>query len=301
LPPNLRIPPGGHYRFSIGGLAVELTAKLSMEFPVELPGAFASFETDRRQTDLHIVADSRRSIGETRATACYDSGHNWLLRKAEGRTRFESYHPFCRLLVTATESRGFKRYDLLFDEGNWSRLRDLGGHSWFQLPHPLDQLLFLAPLARVGAFLLHAAGAVIDGKAFVFAGHSGDGKTTLSRLLAAEGLPLLSDERIALRKEKIGFRAYGTPWPGEGQIVSPSSYPLAGVFILKKAHRNRALDGRASVLAAELLSRAIVPYYLPRETDSILGLVNDLVTSLPLRELEFSLSGGLLPILARAA
>ncbi len=81
---------------------------------------------------------------------------------------------------------------------------------------PLDQLLFLAPLAHTNGLLLHASGAVIDGKAFVFAGHSGDGKTTLSRLLAAEGLELLSDERIALRREGESFRAYGTPWPGEG-------------------------------------------------------------------------------------
>jgi hypothetical protein len=165
----------------------------------------------------------------------------------------------------------------------------------------MHQLVLLAPLARESGLLLHASGAVIDGRAFVFAGHSGDGKTTLSRLLAAEGLELLSDERIALRKQGDGFRAYGTPWPGEGEIVSSASYPLAGVFILRKADRHRVREGRPSLLAAELLSRAIVPYYFGQETQTILSLVHDLALSAPLRQLEFSLADGLLPILARAA
>jgi len=279
-----------------------VTAKLSIRSSLEFPGHFACFETLATSPEIQIVADSRSSIGPTSAPQIYDSGLNWRVRESGGRVTFESYHPFAGLMVTAS-SLDFRRYDLLFHEENWERIWNLarGSHSGFQIPHPLHQLLFLPPLAREAGLLLHASGAVIGGKAFVFAGHSGDGKTTLARLLAAEGLELLSDERIALRKEGNAFRAYGTPWPGEGEVVSPSSYPLAGVFILRKAQRHRVLAGRGSVLAAELLSRAIVPYYFRRETDSILGLVHDLATSIPLRELEFSLSGGLIPLLARAA
>ncbi len=281
-----------------------------MKAPLELPGPFASFEVSGEASvetgdspEIRIAADSQPSIPTTSAALAYESGLNWLVRKAEGCTLFECYHPYLGRLVMATASPGFQNYELVFDEANWGRLwsREPAGHSAFQLPHPLDQLLFLAPLARANGLLLHASGAVIDGKAFVFAGHSGDGKTTLSRLLAAEGLELLSDERIALRLEGDSFRAYGTPWPGEGDVMSSSSYPLAGVFLLKKGDRHRVHAGRPSLLAAELLSRAIVPYYLAEETQDILEVVHRLASSVPLRELEFSLSGGLLPILARAA
>jgi hypothetical protein len=303
---NLSIPPGGHRRFSIAGIAAEITVAASMKAPLELPGPFASFEASVETGDspeIRIAADSRASIPPTSAALAYESGLNWRVRKAEGRTIFECYHPQRGRLVIATASPGFQHYELVFDEANWGQLwsREPAGHSGFQLPHPLDQLLFLAPLARANGLLLHASGAVIDGKAFVFAGHSGDGKTTLSRLLAAEGLELLSDERIALRLEGDSFRAYGTPWPGEGDVVACSSYPLAGVFLLKKGDRHRVHAGRPSLLAAELLSRAIIPYYLAEETQNILEVVHHLVSSVPLRELEFSLSGGLLPILARAA
>jgi len=307
---NLSIPPGGHRRFSIAGIAADVTVGAGMKAPLEFPGPFASFEVSGEASvetgdspEITIATDSLASIPPTGAAVAYESGLNWLVRKAEGRTLFECYHPYRGQLVLATASPGFQHYELVFDEANWGKLwsREPDGHSDFQLPHPLDQLLFLAPLARANGLLLHASGAVIDGKAFVFAGHSGDGKTTLSRLLAAEGLELLSDERIALRREGESFRAYGTPWPGEGDVVSSSSYPLAAVFLLKKGDRHRVNGGRPSLLAAELLSRAIVPYYLAEETQNVLEVVHHLASSVPLRELEFSLADGLLPILSRAA
>ena len=273
-----------------------------MKSAFELPGEFAPFETPQATPQLSLVADSRAGLGFTTAARIYDSGLNWMLREQPGRIAFESYHLYSGLMVSAA-TEDSRRYDVLFHEANWERIWSLtrGAHPGFQLPYPLHQLLFLAPLAHQSGFLLHASGAVIDGRAFVFAGHSGDGKTTLSRLLAAEGLELLSDERIALRREGAAFRAYGTPWPGEGEIVSSASYPLGGVFILKKADRHCIREGRPSLLAAELLSRAIVPYYFHHETHAILGLIHDVAAAVPLRELEFSLSDGLLPVLARAA
>ncbi len=69
-------------------------------------------------------------------------------------------------------------------------------------------------LARQGGFLLHAASAVRNGKAFVFAGVSGAGKTTLSRLAPADA-DVLSDEISYVRKEAGGYYAYGTPFAGE--------------------------------------------------------------------------------------
>ncbi len=84
-------------------------------------------------------------------------------------------------------------------------------------PYSIDTVLRIVHtlvLARQGGFLLHAASAVRNGKAFVFAGASGAGKTTLSRLAPGDA-DVLSDEISYVRREAGGYYAYGTPFAGE--------------------------------------------------------------------------------------
>jgi hypothetical protein len=227
------------------------------------------------------------------------------LRRDADANVFEIYHLATdSVLAKAEADEGYLQYHLTYNEGYWKRLYALNGLSndrGVTLSYPLEQLLFLPVLARHDGFLMHASGGVIDGKAFVFAGHSGDGKTTLSRILAEEGVELLSDERIALRNVNGTFMAYGTPWPGEGNVVSPKAYPLGAVFLLRKAERHRYRQEHTETFMAELLSRSIVPYYLQDETQRIVDLLPDLAQAVPLGELEFSRSPGLLSLLSQVA
>ena len=69
-------------------------------------------------------------------------------------------------------------------------------------PYSIDAVLRIVHtlvLARQGGFLLHSASAVRNGKAFLFAGVSGAGKTTISRLAPADAT-LLTDEISYVRK-----------------------------------------------------------------------------------------------------
>ena len=71
-------------------------------------------------------------------------------------------------------------------------------------PYSIDAVLRMLHsliLARDGGFLVHAASAVRNGRAFLFAGVSGAGKTTISRL-APPDVVLLTDEISYVR----GFR-----------------------------------------------------------------------------------------------
>jgi len=51
-------------------------------------------------------------------------------------------------------------------------------------------------------------------------------------------------------------------------------------------------------LAREFLARAIVPYYLPAETEIILRLLQELAETVPLRELQFARKDVLTRVLA---
>ena len=75
-------------------------------------------------------------------------------------------------------------------------------------PYSIDTLLRIVhtlALAPQGGLLLHAASVVRRGRALVFAGASGAGKTTLSRL-APNGTAVLTDEVSYVRRDGEGYR-----------------------------------------------------------------------------------------------
>lgn len=104
-------------------------------------------------------------------------------------------------------------------------------------PHPsmmgLDMLLralvTLEAVAR-GGLALHAASVELDGRAHVFMGGSGDGKTTLARKLQDEGARVLSDEMTVLHPSDQGWIVHGTPY----RFGSSKPALLDGLWTLRK-------------------------------------------------------------------
>src|ERR1700689_2201851 len=109
-------------------------------------------------------------------------------------------------------------------------------------PYSIDAVLRIVHtlvLARQGGFLLHSASAIRNGKAFLFAGVSEAGKTTISRL-APPDATLLTDEISYVRKQSAGYIAYGTPFTGElAKLGENVSAPIAALYLLAKGKENR--------------------------------------------------------------
>jgi hypothetical protein len=109
-------------------------------------------------------------------------------------------------------------------------------------PYACDSLLRIVHtliLAEQGGFLVHAASAIRGGKAFIFSGVSGAGKTTISRLAPPDAI-LLTDEISYVRREGSRYLAFGTPFAGElGKVGENQSAPVAGFFLLAKSVQNR--------------------------------------------------------------
>ncbi len=109
-------------------------------------------------------------------------------------------------------------------------------------PYAIDSVLRIVHSliqAPAGGFLLHGASAIRGGRAFLFSGISGAGKTTISRL-APPDVMLLTDEISYVRRDGEGYRACGTPFAGE--LAKPgenASAPVERLFFLAKGPENR--------------------------------------------------------------
>ena len=207
-------------------------------------------------------------------------------------------------------------------------------------PYSIDSVLRILHsllLARAGGFLLHAASALRNGRAFVFAGCSGAGKTTLARL-APPDVTLLTDE-ISYVKQVSGtssqeqnsltsdssnlsptldasahqqnsltpdtwhltpaFEAFGTPFAGElARLGQKARAPLAGLFLLKQGPENRIEFLSKSEAAGELLRHVL---FFAREEElvrMIFQTVLDFVGRVPVRRLVFAPSASVWELIA---
>lgn len=109
-------------------------------------------------------------------------------------------------------------------------------------PYSIDAVLRIVHslvLAQQGGFLLHSASAIRNGKAFLFAGVSEAGKTTISRL-APSDVTLLTDEISYVRRRGNEYVAFGTPFTGElAKLGENVSAPISILYLLAKGKANR--------------------------------------------------------------
>jgi hypothetical protein len=153
-------------------------------------------------------------------------------------------------------------------------------------------------VALRGRLVLHASAVELDGRALLFCGHSGGGKSTLSRSLSQGGMPLFSDDIVTVedrsaeqvahagsRAQKLdpasplGHGATDGPvarsrmkhW-ADHDGAGPVTLPIAGVFVIARGAPESAAEPLpgAEAFAALLPFNAIVgmlqPTTLGRET-----------------------------------
>jgi hypothetical protein len=127
-------------------------------------------------------------------------------------------------------------------------------------PYSVDSLLRIVhtlSLAEEGGFLLHASSIVRGGRAQVFTGVSGAGKTTLARLAPADA-HILTDEISYVRREAGRYVAHGTPFSGElGEPGANVSAPVEAIYLLAKGPSNRVEDVQPAVAARALLGNIL--------------------------------------------
>ena len=102
------------------------------------------------------------------------------------------------------------------------------------------RIVYSQAVLPYSAVSLHASVVVNDGKAVLFMGKSGTGKSTHSRLWLEHipGTSLLNDDNPIVRLKEDEAVVYGSPWSGKTHCYLNESSPVAAFVRLKQAPYN---------------------------------------------------------------
>jgi hypothetical protein len=161
----------------------------------------------------------------------------------------------------------------------------------------LLRILLSAVLLPGRGFLLHAASVVRNGHAYIFAGRSGAGKSTVASL-SPKG-SVLSDEISLLRCVDGCWQAFGTPFWGEFRAAGMNRhFPIKAIYFLRQDRQDRF-----EPLSAKQVLRALLPCVLffssdQRANEALLGTLLDLVKRVPAYRLHFRRSADFWRVIA---
>lgn len=152
---------------------------------------------------------------------------------------------------------------------------------------PLIRYLFINILALDDGIMIHGAVVKIDGRAYIFSGRSGSGKTTISGLFKAAGLKVMTDENVVIRRRDGQVYAYGTPWPGGGRMAAPDSAPVGAICFISHGTENTLRKTDVKQAAKNILHQSIVQTWEASSIGRIFDSVNALAANTPCFEMPF--------------
>ncbi len=243
---------------------------------------------------LHIAGVTVRFCGDEAASAILDRRYRTFLVDGDARDAGDAIEIELRLRAPAPA--GAVLHEALFSAAACSdRVVFAGPGVRAELSTDLSRGFLEAPLAERaidallrfllaerllarGALLLHASAVTIGGRAWVFSGPSGVGKTTLGVTLEGS---LLCDETVAIAPADGGAIVHSTPYwharPGAAEVAGVI-FPVRGVTSGRPSWRTLP-PGRA---VARLMSSS--GPLLASSTPRVLAVAATILRALPCAE-----------------
>lgn len=178
-------------------------------------------------------------------------------------------------------------------------VRGYGDRSWFTLLNFVRAGLAWRLPGRGGA-LLHAAGLVIDGVAYLLIGSENAGKSTWASLGRQAGAEVLSDDVVLVDRCGDRFVALGSPFRSTLKVPTrPGRHPVGALLFPR--HTPAVIVGSISRLAAGARITANLPFVADAiETDRRIAEVVDALTArLPCRDFGFAPEPSFVDVLRR--
>lgn len=143
---------------------------------------------------------------------------------------------------------------------------------------------FYHKLPAFNGMVLHASALEYDGKAYLFSGPSGVGKSTHARLwqqLFGDAAQVFNDDKPALRFVDGQWYAYGTPWCGKDGINQNKKVPLQGICFLIQSKENNIRRLSKEEAIGYIMSQTVYSFSQAWQTEQMLNVLDKLVRNVP--------------------
>lgn len=237
------------YSYKVAGLTFSVIAPVGIDIEALLP-SFKDFratsgemsapephremfapEPHREMLRLTLQADPIEIPSDAKEveTDDNDMGHTRLLRTEDGR--------YC---VELSGSRDGKVLGTFIANASFSSvyasIRTDAATAGSSILSSMLRIAFAQAVILREGLSIHASAVVSDGKAYLFLGKSGTGKSTHARLWLKNipGSHLLNDDNPAVRLIDGSPVAFGTPWSGKTPCYRDESAPVGGFVRLRQ-------------------------------------------------------------------
>ena len=247
---------------------------------------YAPFETDEfGATHVFIIHVEEGSM-------CAAEGWESVYtdRSDEDMPRIEMYRRGGEWLFLLSVNRDTEVVCSIRCDKNWSdvHVTTKEGYERFAIDNAA-MLIYAFRTVSLNTLLFHSSVTVRDGKAYMFLGHSGTGKSTHSRqwLAAFEEAWLLNDDNPVVRISESGeVRVYGSPWSGKTACYVAKDAPVQALVQLAQAPKNKIERLRMTQAYPYILASVSGLKILPESMDAIYGSIARLLELCPVYRLE---------------
>lgn len=154
-------------------------------------------------------------------------------------------------------------------------------------PLPTDlfhaiRLAFLYLAQKRGMYAIHSVSVLYREKAWLFAGHSGIGKTTHSRLWEKlYQTPVINGDLNLMTLTGDGPLIHGIPWCGTSGICDVNTWPLGGIILLGRSDRDICDELPVCEQQLQITQRLISPSWTPEQLRQNLHFCGALIQKIP--------------------
>lgn len=144
-----------------------------------------------------------------------------------------------------------------------------------------------------GGIMVHASAVEVDGKAYLFSADSGTGKSTHTKqwqnYFGKERALIINDDKPAIRKDKNGWAAYGTPFSGKTDENLNRKAILQGICMLERGNEN-AIERIGAWEAIPLLMRQTIVPRSEKMAGELLAILDTLLSEVPVYRMKCTIS-----------